>query len=112
MGLRSLPGFPYINSQAVGGYIGVTMIAIYASRKHFLGICKRFFASEESLDDSGKAMSYRTTILALLGGDIISDRFLPSGGNINNGYLCFFHSFLPDFFRHNADAGRTWCSSP
>ena len=68
LGLRSLPGFPYINSQAVGGYIGVTLIAIYTSRKHLLSICKQFFAAEKSSGDSSETISYRTTIIVLLGG--------------------------------------------
>ncbi len=95
MGLRSLPGFPYINSQAFGGYIGVTMIAIYTSRKHLLGICKRFFASEKSLDDSGKAMSYRTTILALLGGILFLIVFCHQAGiSITVTFVFFILFFL------------------
>ncbi|HCK14109.1 TPA: hypothetical protein DHW51_08295 [Candidatus Poribacteria bacterium] len=94
MGLRSLPGFPYINSQAVGGYIGVTLIAIYTSRKHLLGICKQFFAAEKSLGDSGKTMSYRTTIIVLLGGTLFLIIFCYQAGISITVTIVFFILFF------------------
>ena len=94
MGLRSLPGFPYINSQAVGGYIGVTLIAIYTSRKHLLGICKQFFAAEKSLGDSGETMSYRTTIIVLLGGALFLIIFCYQAGISITVTIIFFILFF------------------
>ena len=79
-GLQSLPGFPYINSQAVGGYIGVTMIAIYTSRKHLLHFCKQVFHSEKSLHGAEKSTSYRITVLTLIGGTLFLIIFCHQAG--------------------------------
>jgi hypothetical protein len=94
IGLRSLPGFPYINSQAVGGYIGVTLIAIYTSRKHLLGICKQFFVAEKSLGNSGDTMSYRTTIIVLLGGILFLIIFCHQAGISITVTIVFFILFF------------------
>ena len=66
LGLRGLPEFPYVDQQASGAYIGLCLIALYATRKHIAGVIKTvFMGRSKGLDDTNEAMSYRATILAL-----------------------------------------------
>ena len=66
IGLRALPGFPYLHSQAIGGYIGVTLVALYVSRPHLLVVCKQLFSLDEILDENNEVMSHRA-VIGLLG---------------------------------------------
>lgn len=68
MGLRSLPGFPYPRFQAVGGYIGVALIALFVSRRHLYAVLKKIFSTKRTLDDSDKPVSYRTVVIAMVVG--------------------------------------------
>ena len=58
IGLRALPGFSYLHSQAIGGYIGVTLVALYVSRPHLLVVCKQLFSLDEILDENNEVMSH------------------------------------------------------
>ena len=66
IGLRALPGFPYLHSQAIGGYIGVTLVALYVSRPYLLVVCKQLFSLDEILDENNEVMSHRV-VIGLLG---------------------------------------------
>jgi len=57
--------YPYVNYQGFGGYIGIFLIALWMSRKHLLGVSRKFFGKGE-VDDSDEPMTYRGAILALL----------------------------------------------
>ncbi len=67
IGLRTLPEFPYVEQQTSGAYIGLCIIAIWASRKHIGGVIKTaILGRSRGLDDSDEAMRYRTTIIVML----------------------------------------------
>ena len=95
MGLRSLPGFPYLNSQAIGGYVGVAVISLYISRRHLYFVCKGLFSRTEALDDSDEPMSYRTTIILMLFGMLFLFAFcLKAGMSIGVVFMFFLLYFL------------------
>ena len=67
IGLRSLPEFPYVEQQTSGAYIGLCIIAIWATREHLGGVIKTVvFGRSRGIDDSDEAMRYRTTIIIML----------------------------------------------
>jgi len=68
MGLRSLPGFPYTNEQASGGYLALAIIALWISRKHIKDVFKKVIGYRAELDDSDEPMRYRTAIIGMLAG--------------------------------------------
>ena len=68
LGLRSLPGFPYMNEQASGGYLGLAMIALWVSRNHIKEVFKKAIGYKAVLDDSDEPMRYRTAVLGVIGG--------------------------------------------
>ncbi|MBD3183227.1 hypothetical protein GF312_13105 [Candidatus Poribacteria bacterium] len=68
LGLRSLPGFPYMNEQASGGYIALAIIALWISRNHIAAVFRKAIGYRPKLDDSDEPMSYRTAVIGLLAG--------------------------------------------
>ncbi|MBC8234267.1 hypothetical protein H8E77_32360 [bacterium] len=90
MGLRALPGFPYLNSQAIGGYIGVALIALFVSRNHLYAALKQVFSSKGARDDSDEPMSYRTTVIAMVVGMIFLTAFCYKAGMDITVIVIFF----------------------
>lgn len=66
VGMRELPGFPFPNEQAGGGYLALGLLAIWLARRHLAGVCRTILGREGGLDESGEPMSYRTTLGAFL----------------------------------------------
>ena len=67
LGLRSLPLFPYIEEQAFGAYMGLCVIAIYATRKHLWGVLKKTLGLKNKVNDSNEPMPYRMAVFGLIG---------------------------------------------
>ena len=70
-GMNSLPGFPYFNEQASGAWIALAFVALWASRRHLMGIIVgiiRRGSSETALEYANEPMSYRAAVLGLFGG--------------------------------------------
>ena len=67
LGLRSLPRFPYIEEQAFGAYMGLFVIAIWATRKHLSEVLKKILGFGAKADDSREPMPYRWAVLGLMG---------------------------------------------
>ena len=65
VGLSHLPGFPYLHSQAIGGYIGVTLVALYVSRFHLLLVIKQVLAQSSIANSRNQIMSYRKVVILL-----------------------------------------------
>ena len=65
VGLSHLPGFPYLHSQAIGGYVGVTLVALYVSRFHLLLVIKQVLAQSSIANSRNQIMSYRKVVILL-----------------------------------------------
>ena len=90
MVLRALPGFPYLNSQATGGYIGVALIALFVSRNHLYLVLKQVFSSKKAGDSSDEPMSYKTTFIAMAIGMVFLLAFCYKAGMSITIILIFF----------------------
>jgi hypothetical protein len=53
IGLRNLPGFPYLNQQSSGAWIGLGILAVWITRRHLRTVLKRVFVRED--EAPGKA---------------------------------------------------------
>ena len=71
VGLSHLPGFPYLHSQAIGGYIGVTLVALYVSRFHLLLVVKQVLTQSTIANSRNQVMSYRKIVVLLVVSSII-----------------------------------------
>ena len=80
LGLRGLPRFPYVEEQAFGAYMGLFVIAIWATRKHLLSVLKRVFARGAQTDDSREPMPYRWAVLGLVGAFVYLIGFCSAAG--------------------------------
>ena len=72
MGWRTHSGhgglaYPYVNYQGYGAYIGIFLIVLWMGRKYLANVLGKILDKGE-LDDSNEPVSYRTTLLALVGG--------------------------------------------
>ena len=71
VGLSHLPSFPYLHSQAIGGYVGVTLVALYVSRFHLLLVIKQVLAQSSISNSRSQIMSYRKVVILLTVSSII-----------------------------------------
>ncbi len=66
IGITDLPGFPFPNEQAAGGYIALGLLAIWLSRKHLKGVFRKILGLPGGTDDSAEPMSYRAALVIFL----------------------------------------------
>ncbi|MBD3181538.1 hypothetical protein GF312_04545 [Candidatus Poribacteria bacterium] len=66
MGLRSLPGFPYIRQQSFGAYMGICIFAIIIGRRHFANIIKIVF--KKTPDTTNDRKNYTFALLGITAG--------------------------------------------
>ncbi len=69
-GFSSLPGFPYIESQSFGAYVGVAVFALWVSRRHFIAIFNALFDPKMDMDDANEPLPYRYAAWGLLLGSL------------------------------------------
>lgn len=59
------PGFPFIQDQCAGAYLGATLLILFAARRHLLGIVRRSFSGRRLSEEEREE---RTALFSLLGG--------------------------------------------
>ena len=66
IGVSDLPGFPYTNEQAAGGYIALGLLALWLSRRHLAGVFRTVLGRPGGVDDSQEPLRYRTVLVLLV----------------------------------------------
>jgi hypothetical protein len=66
VGVRDLPGFPFLGEQAGGGYMGLGLLALWLSRRHLRAVWRRLWNRPGAADDSREPTRYRTAVVAFL----------------------------------------------
>jgi len=79
IGWRSLPGFPYMNQQTTGGWLGLFVIAIWLTRRH-LGAVFRSALSSEKLASDTEPMRHRSALIGFIAGLVALTLFCMMGG--------------------------------
>jgi hypothetical protein len=67
-GYSDIPGFPYVEAQSFGGYIGIALFALWVSRRHFIRIWRGLLNPKLDLQDAGEPVPYRWAALGLAAG--------------------------------------------
>ena len=96
-GWRTLPRFPYFDEQGSGAWIGLCIIALWASRKHLKEVFKRALgynlrtkSRESILEDSMSPCPYRTAVLGIILGALFLIFFCSKAGMSVWVILLFF----------------------
>lgn len=66
IGVRNMPGFPFIDEQSFGAYIGLCIIAIIATRKHLWNVIRKIFTGAGDVNDSMEPLPYRWTMVGMI----------------------------------------------
>ena len=66
LGVQSVPGFPFVSEQSYGAYVGLFVIAMYATRHHLGRVARKILTGAPDVDESREAMPYRAAALGLL----------------------------------------------
>lgn len=66
LGISNIPGLPFTMEQSAGGYLGLSLIALWLSRNHLKQIALRALGRETELSDEDEPLSYRAALLLIL----------------------------------------------
>jgi hypothetical protein len=67
-GYSDIPGFPYVEEQSFGAYIGLAVFALWISRSHFIRIWQGLFDRRIDLNDANEPLPYRWAVAGLVAG--------------------------------------------
>jgi hypothetical protein len=59
-------GFPYIDNQALGGFIALVASFLWLGRNYFRQVARKVLGLPSNLDDSNEALSYRGAVIGLV----------------------------------------------
>ncbi|MCS6777446.1 MAG: DUF6785 family protein [Chloroherpetonaceae bacterium] len=65
-GYAEIPGFPYVEEQSFGAYIGLAVFALWTSRGHFVRIWRGLWSRGVDLNDREEPLPYRWAAFGLL----------------------------------------------
>jgi len=65
-GYGNIPGFPYIEAQSFGAYVGLAVFALFVSRSHFIRIWNNLFVPRQDLHDADEPLRYRFAVAGLV----------------------------------------------
>ncbi len=92
LGINALPGFPYLNQQSTGSWIGLFFVAIWLSRNHLKMVVKHIFEKEHT--DIDEPIKYKTAILGIIFGMFLIVLFCYRAGMSFTIILLFFFIFF------------------
>lgn len=69
-GYGNIPGFPYVEAQSFGAYVGLAVFALFVSRSHFIKIWQGLFNRGVDLKDAQEPLRYRLAVAGLVVGCI------------------------------------------
>jgi hypothetical protein len=64
-GYNDIPGFPYVEGQTFGAYMGLAVFALWTSRAHFIRIWNGLFDRSVDLNDADEPIPYRWAVFGL-----------------------------------------------
>ena len=65
LGVRDMPGFPFIGEQSSGAYLGLAFIALWVSRHYLKQVWNKVVGRTSELDDTDEPLSYRATVIGI-----------------------------------------------
>jgi hypothetical protein len=94
MGQQSAQGFPYLNEQAGGAWIGIALVSLWALRGHLRKVWDHVQGLPTDLDDRQEPISYRTAIAGIVLGSVALCIFFGYAGMSPAVTLSFFLIFF------------------
>lgn len=64
-GYQNIPGFPYVEAQSFGAYVGLAVFALWISRSHFIRIWNGFLHPKVDLNDRNEPLPYRVAVVGI-----------------------------------------------
>ncbi|MBM3493346.1 MAG: hypothetical protein FJX72_03335 [Armatimonadetes bacterium] len=89
-GYGDIPGFPYVEAQSFGAYVGLAVFALYVSRAHFIRIWRGMWSPRTDLKDANEPIPYRAAVLGLAAGTIAVFVFCRACGMSPTMIVAFF----------------------
>lgn len=80
LGLRGLPGFPYINDQTAGAYLTLGVLALWLTRRHFGAVFAHLFRRRLVEDEAREPFPYRVAVGGLFFGSLFLLGFCLAAG--------------------------------
>lgn len=102
LGIQDLPGFPFVVEQSGGAYMGLGLLALWVSRRHFLAVWRTIWGMPGGLDESEEAVRYRTAVI----GFILCAAWLLACGCVLGGSLPMMLAFFFIFFLYSIAIAR------
>jgi hypothetical protein len=102
IGIHDLPGFPFTNEQAAGGYFALGLLALWLSRRHFRGVFRTVLGRPGGIDDSREPLTYRRAFIDL----VICACVLVAVGSLLGGSLHVMIVFFLIFFVYSIAIAR------
>ncbi len=106
IGLRGLPGAPYINEQAAGSWLALGILALWATKRHLGQMWRAVWKKSDF--DAQEPMRYRTALLGTSGGIIFLCIFCYRAGmslGIVSGFLAVYLVMAFGIARVRAEIG-------
>lgn len=102
LGVRDIPGFPFVGEQTAGGYLGLGVLALWLSRRHLAGVWRRVLGRPGGADDSAEPLGYRATAAIFL----LSTAALVAMGTALGGSWHLMIVFFAVFFLYSLAIAR------
>jgi len=102
IGIHELPGFPFQNEQAGGGYLALGLLAVWLARRHLAAVWRTILGRPGGADEQAEPMSYRTALAVFL----FSSAVLVGGGFALGGSIHMMVLFFILFFLYSLAIAR------
>ena len=94
LGVRELPGFPFIHEQAAGGYLAIGLLAIWLGRRHLAGAFRTVFGLPGGADEAAEPVRYRTAAIVFAASSAVLIGYGLSLGASPGTMVVFFAIFF------------------
>ncbi len=94
LGLRALPGFPYVSEQTAGGYLALGFLALWVTRRHLHRVGRHLLDGDVFTDEEREPFSYRVAVGGLVGGSVFVAAFCVYAGMSVWAVIAFFSIYM------------------
>ncbi len=108
IGWETAKGFPYLNEQAAGAWVGLALVALLATRSHLVKVWDHIRGLPTDLDDAQEPISYRAAVAGIAVGVAALVAFCSYAGMSLGtviGFLAIFYLLSLAITRVRAELG-------